>query len=135
MQRSRAVAASAKIMVKDTESGVEFPLGQKFWCVCAALRGGGSWGSVDWIKAFISVLFITCLASSSHHWCRHTSRSRPHPPVSAYACVSHVTRNSLMPVHVCVCVWLRREGAECHCLGATTRSKQILVIKAQASNC
>lgn len=54
MQRSRRVAAAAKMMVKDTESGVEFPLGQKFW-----------------------------------------------------------------------------EGAECRCLGATTRSKQILVIKAQ----
>lgn len=27
--------------------------------------------------------------------------------------------------------WVCREGAECRCLGATTRSKQILVVKVQ----
>jgi hypothetical protein len=31
VQRSRHVAVAARMMVKDTESGVEFPLGQKFW--------------------------------------------------------------------------------------------------------
>ena len=33
MQRSRRVSAAARMMVKDTESGVEFPLGQRFWWV------------------------------------------------------------------------------------------------------
>jgi len=34
----------------------------------------------------------------------------------------------------CCCLAAFREGAECRCLGATTRSKQILVIKAQVNN-
>lgn len=37
MQRSRHVAAAARMMVKDTESGVEFPLGQRFWWVTATM--------------------------------------------------------------------------------------------------
>lgn len=95
MQRTRHVAAAAKMMVKDTESGVEFPLGQKFWSV--PFVGGAK-------------------------------QQEPSMQEAAPAHLPHLPNRACLPV---VCT--HREGAECRCLGATTRSKQILVIKAQVS--
>lgn len=91
MQRTRHVAAAARMMVKDTESGVEFPLGQKFW----------------WV--------LMLVGPSRNQACRMLLQH-----------ISPPADRACLPV---VC----REGAECRCLGATTRSKQILVIKAQVS--